>query len=135
MTPVSRLAAAPRQRLSGNSGNPPASDPAPLPTTSLPAFKAYLMGVSLYHSQPRQSAAMLRRATELDPNFADAWRWLGFADQNLGETQRANQDLKRAFALRERSSDSDKAKTEALYYLDVTGETYKGIDALQFLPC
>ncbi len=130
---VSRLAATTRLRLSGNSGNPPASDTAVLPTTSLPAFKAYLMGANLLQSQPRQSAAMLRRATELDPNFADAWRWLVFADQNLGETQRANQDLKRAFALRERLSDSDKAKTEALYYLDLTGETYKGIDALRSL--
>ena len=131
MTTVSRLAAATRQRLSGNSGNPPASDPAPLPTTSLPAFKAYLMGVSLYHSQPRQSAAMLRRATELDPNLADAWGWLYFADRSLGETQRANQDLKRAFDLRERLSDIHKADMEALYYLEVTGEIYKAIDALR----
>jgi serine/threonine protein kinase/tetratricopeptide (TPR) repeat protein len=131
MTTVSRLAAATRLRLSGNSGNPPASDPAALPTTSLPAFKAYLMGANLLLSQPRQSAAMLRRATELDPNLAEAWIWLHWADNYLGETQHANQDLKRAFALRERLPDSLKAATEGGYYLDVTGEIYKGIDALR----
>jgi serine/threonine protein kinase/tetratricopeptide (TPR) repeat protein len=131
MTTVSRLAATTRLRLSGNSGNPPASDPAALPTTSLPAFKAYIMGANLFNSQPRQSAAMLRRATELDPNLAEAWGWLYFADRSLGETQRANQDLKRAFALRERLSAIRKADIEGLYYLDVTGEIYKAIDALR----
>jgi eukaryotic-like serine/threonine-protein kinase len=131
MTTVSRLAAATRLRLSGNSGNLTASDPAALPTASLPTFKAYLMGVSLFHSQPRQSAALLRRATELDPNLAEAWIWLSWADGSLGETQRANQDLKRAFALRERLPDTLKAATEGSYYLNVTGEIYKGIDALR----
>ena len=131
LTTVSRLAAATRLRLSGDSGNPPASDPAALPTTSLPAFKAYLMGANLLQNQSRQSAALLRRATELDPNFADAWHWLFFADQYLGETQRANQDLKRAFALRERLLDTSKALIEALYDLKVTGEIYRGIDALR----
>ena len=131
MTTVSRLAAVTRLRLSGNAGNSAAPDPAALPTASLPAYKAYLMGVNLYMSQPRQSAALFRRATELDPNFADAWSWLVWADQFVGETQRANQDLKRAFALRDKLSDTYKRNIEARYYLDVTGEIYKGIDALR----
>ncbi|MBZ5688717.1 MAG: tetratricopeptide repeat protein [Acidobacteriia bacterium] len=130
MATVNQLAAATRLQLSGDSGYPPAS-PAPLPTTSLPAYKAFLMGATLVHSQPQQSADLLRRATELDPNFAEAWSWLDIADNMLGETQRESQDLTRAFALRNRMPDNLKAFSEARYYLAVTGEIYKGIDALR----
>jgi serine/threonine protein kinase/tetratricopeptide (TPR) repeat protein len=131
MMAVSQLAAASRLQLSGNSANSLSNTPAPLPTASLPALKAYLIGDRLYESQIRQSAAMLRRATELDPNFAVAWGLLSLADYNLHETNRSAEDLKHAFALREKLDDNGKARVEARYYLEVTGELYKAIDALQ----
>ncbi len=104
--------------------------PAPLPTASLPALKAYLVGDRLYETQLKQSAAMLRRATELDPNFADAWGPCRLQDHNLHETKRAADDLKHAFALREKLHDNEKASVEARYYLEVTGEIYKAVEAL-----
>ena len=130
MSRVSQVAAATRLQLSKNSANATES-PAPLPTKSLPAFKAYLLGIRSVHSQPQQSADLLRRVTELDPNFAEAWGWLTIADRSLGESQRESEDLTREFALRESLTDNEKAFAEARYYLTVTGEIYKGIDALR----
>jgi eukaryotic-like serine/threonine-protein kinase len=131
MLAVSQLAAASRLQLSGNSANSPVNTPAPLPTASLPAYKAYLVGDRLNRTQLRQSAAMLRRATELDPNFADAWYILSFADYNLHEGKRAADDLRHAFALREKLPDVQKASIEARYYMEVTGELYKAAEVLQ----
>jgi Flp pilus assembly protein TadD len=131
MLAVSQLAAASRLQLSDKSANSPGDTPAPLPTGSLPAYKAYLVGDRLYVSQIRQSAAMLRRATELDPNFAAAWGLRSLADYNLHETNRSADDLRHAFALREELPDNERAKVEARYYMQVTGELYKAVEVLQ----
>jgi serine/threonine protein kinase/Flp pilus assembly protein TadD len=133
MLATSRLAAAMRLQLSGNSASSGGKVPAPLPTTSLAAAKAFILGSKLYETQMEQSAAMYRRATELDPNYVEAWYELSFADYNLYESKRAVDDLKRAFALRDRVDDNEKARVEARYYMEVTGEIYKAIDALQML--
>ena len=85
------------------------------------AFKAFITGANLVHSQPKQASALLERATQLDPNFVDAWLYLGLANIGLGEIQRENEDLRRAFALRGRASGGKKQRIEAMYYLDVTG--------------
>jgi len=129
LTTVSRLAANTRLRLSGNRAA--ALDPAPLPTSSVQAYKAYLTGYSLVHSQPMQALAALKNATRLDPDFADAWYFLGVAHRGLGEMRQEKEDLKRAFALRNRASGMERQRIEAVYYLDVTGEVYKAIDALR----
>src|SRR5438105_3385255 len=130
LTTVSRLAAATRLRLSGTAGKA-ATDPAPLPTLSVQAFRAFASGDRILHSQPMQASTMLRRATQLDPNFVDAWLDLQVADHILGETQREIEDDKRAFALKDRASGSEKQWIESVYYLVVTGEIYKAIDALR----
>jgi serine/threonine protein kinase/Flp pilus assembly protein TadD len=126
-----QLAANIRLQLSGNSANSPGNTPAPLPTASLPAYQAYLMGERLYGTQLKQSAAMLRRATQLDPGFVDAWEELSLADQNLFETKRSVEDLKHAFDLREKLPENEKAGVEARYYREVTGELYRAVEALQ----
>ncbi|HXW89177.1 MAG TPA: protein kinase [Terriglobales bacterium] len=130
MHAASELAASVRLQLSGNSANSPGSPPAPLPTASLPAYKAYLVG-NRFDQNGQQSAAMLRRATELDPNFADAWADLSLQDLRLNETRRAADDLRHAFALREKLPEDERADVEARYYLEGTGEFYKAIEALQ----
>jgi hypothetical protein len=83
MSTVSQVAAATRLQLSKNSRNATEA-PAALPTKSLPAFKAYLLGIRNAHSQPQQSADLLRRATELDPNFPQAWSWLPLRIERWG---------------------------------------------------
>ncbi len=131
MRAAGQLAAAIRLELSSNPANSVGNTPAPLPTASLPAYKAFLVGHRLYNTELRQGAAMLRRATELDANFAFAWDALSYADHNLDEGKREAHDLGRAFALREQLPDNEKASVEARYYLDVTGEIYKAVEVLQ----
>jgi len=123
------LAAATRLRLPGSSGAA-TTDVAALPTASVQALKVYITGLSILHSDPMQSATMLRRATTLDPNFAEAWLYLSIADQQLGERQRETEDLKRAFALRDRVPRELKQRIEGEYFY-TTGEVYKAIDALR----
>jgi eukaryotic-like serine/threonine-protein kinase len=131
MPVASQLASAIRLQLSGKSANSSRNTPARLPTVSLPAYKAYLVGEKLHRTQLRQGAAMLRRAIEFDPNFADAWDDLSLADYNLHEGKRAADDLRHAFALREKLTDIQKASVEARYYMEVTGELYKAVEVLQ----
>jgi serine/threonine protein kinase/Flp pilus assembly protein TadD len=131
MRAASQLAANIRLQLSGKFANAPGNTPAPLPTGSLPAYQAFLMGVKLYETNLKQSAAMFRRATQLDPGFVDAWDELSLADSNLHETNRAVEDLKHAFDLREKLPENDKAGIEARYYREVTGELYRAVEALQ----
>jgi len=125
------LAANMRLQLSGHAANSPGNTSAPLLTASLPAYQAYLMGERLYGTQLKQCATMLRRATELDPGFAEAWDGLSLADHNLHEDKRSQDDLKHAFALRQKFPENEKAGLEARYYREVTGELYKAIEALQ----
>jgi serine/threonine protein kinase/tetratricopeptide (TPR) repeat protein len=129
LTTVSRLAAGTRLRLSGISGAA-TTDLAVLPTTSVQAFKDYITGLRLLHSQTMQSATLLRRTTELDPNFAEAWLYLSIAEQLLGESQHETEDLQRAFDLRDRVSWELRQRIEASYFKE-TGELYKAIDALR----
>jgi eukaryotic-like serine/threonine-protein kinase len=130
MQAASELAASVRLQLSGNSGNSPGNIPAPLPTASLPAYKAYLVG-NRFEKDLQQSAAMLRRATEFDPNFADAWADLSMQDHRLNEIKRAADDDRHAFALREKLPEDERPIVEAHYYMEVTGDFYKAMDALQ----
>jgi eukaryotic-like serine/threonine-protein kinase len=131
MHAASQLAASMRLQLSGNSANSSANTPVPLPTASLPAYQAYLMGERLSGTQPKQSATMFRRATELDPSFVDAWYDLSLADRNVHETNRSADDLKHAFDLREKLPENEKAGVEARYYWEVTGELYRAVEAYQ----
>jgi len=126
---VSKLSAETRLRLSGVAADNTA-DPNPLRTSSLRAYKFFLTGGKIWNSDYAQSAEMFRRATQLDPNFVDAWDALAIRDAYLGETQREKEDLTRGFALRDRASGWSMKRIEARYYLRVTGETYKAIDAL-----
>ena len=130
LTTVSRLAAATRLRLSGENERA-GLDPAPLPTSSVQAYKSFLAGANLVHRQSAQASALLRNATNADPDFVMAWVYLGLSDSDLGETQRVSEDYKHAFAMRSKVTGWRRQWIEALYYLLSTGEVYKAIDALR----
>jgi len=130
LTTVSTLAAATRLRLSGKNEQS-GLDPAPLPTSSVQAFRSFLAGGKLIHHQPAQASALLRDAINADPDFVLAWVYLGLSDSDLNETQRVSEDFKHAFAMRSRVSGWRRQWIEALYYLFTTGEVYKAIDALR----
>ncbi len=95
-------------------------------TSSLDALKAFSMGKHAYAIQgDAASLPYYQRATELDPNFALAYRFLALRDSSLGQATLARDNAIKAFALRQRVSEREKYAIEAMYYLLVTGELQK----------
>ena len=96
-------------------------------TSSLEALKEYSLGQTAHEAQNDIAAIPhLKRATELDPNFARAYATLGVVYNNSLERQAGDENLKKAFALKDRATELERFYIEAHYY-DVTGELDKGI--------
>jgi predicted Ser/Thr protein kinase/Flp pilus assembly protein TadD len=91
-------------------------------TSSLEALKAYTASTNLGGNA---AANQLRRATELDPDFAAAWSELAIQYSNLGETALSRQSAIRAFQARERASGPEKFNIEYSYHRNVTGNLEK----------
>jgi eukaryotic-like serine/threonine-protein kinase len=101
-------------------------------TTSLEAFQAYARGrTQSYLGLWMDSIPFYQRATELDPNFAAAYLWLGAMYGNAGEYGRCVENYRKAFALADRVSESERLAIVAFYYYAVTGELNKAADAYQ----
>jgi serine/threonine protein kinase/tetratricopeptide (TPR) repeat protein len=101
-------------------------------TSSLEALQAYALGRNA--SSAKGVAATLihdQRAIELDPNFAMGYTAVGADYSNLGELERANEYITKAFQLREHASEREKLAITARYYSDVTGELEKGAQTFQ----
>jgi tetratricopeptide (TPR) repeat protein len=95
-------------------------------TSSLEALKAYSIGRrAVYFKGDVAGIPYYQQALELDPNFALAYRALSVAYNNLGQSTRATENLKKAFELRERVSEHEKYSISGRYYSDVTGELDK----------
>ena len=69
----------------------------------------------------------MKRALELDPNFAVAYVGLGVSYGNLGQASLSAENIKKAYALRDRVSEHEKYRISAFYYDEVTGELEQGI--------
>jgi len=92
-------------------------------TPSLEALKAFSMGITTFRAKGNAEAIpFYKRALELDPNFAVAYASLGVVYGNLGQASLAAENIKKAYALRDRVSDREKYRISALYYDSVTGE-------------
>src|SRR5204862_788040 len=91
-------------------------------TSSLEALKAYTAASNLSGDE---AASQLRRATELDPEFAAAWSELAIQYSNLGETALSRQSAIRAYQARERASGPEKFNIEYSYHRNVTGNLEK----------
>jgi serine/threonine protein kinase/Tfp pilus assembly protein PilF len=95
-------------------------------TPSLEALKTFSMGVTTQSLRGDSEAVpFLRRAIELDPNFAMAYARLAVAYGNLGQPSLAAENLKKAYALRDRVSEREKFHITADYYAFATGELEK----------
>jgi serine/threonine protein kinase/tetratricopeptide (TPR) repeat protein len=99
-------------------------------TPSLEALKAYSMGITTGRTKGDSEAVpFMKRAIELDPNFAMAYAGLGIAYSNLGQASLASDYARKAYNLRERVSDREGYRISAFYYQYVTGEMDKAIEA------
>lgn len=97
-------------------------------TSSLDALKEYSLGNS-EHVKTNDVAAVphLKRATELDPNFALAFATLGVVYSNLSQDKLAEEHLKRAFALKDRATEPERLYITAHLYDTATRETEKSL--------
>ena len=95
-------------------------------TPSLEALKTFSMGVTTQSIKgDAEGVPFFRRAIEIDPNFAMAYARLGIAYGNLGQPSLAAENLKKAYALRDRVSEREKFHITADYYQFATGEREK----------
>ncbi len=101
-------------------------------TSSLEALKAYSLGrKTLSEKGPAAALPYHQRATELDPNFAIAYKAVGGDYDSVGQLGRAREYFTKAFELREHASEREKLDITADYYSNVTGEVDKAIQTYQ----
>jgi len=92
-------------------------------TSSLEALQAYALGNKATDVDNDYLAAIpfFQHAVELDPNFAMAYLQLGICYQPQGELSRAAEFTRKAYELRERTSDHEKLAIAVFYEIVVTG--------------
>jgi tetratricopeptide (TPR) repeat protein len=90
---------------------------AQITTQSPEAYKYFSDGVKLYNQgRVRASIPLLERAIGIDPDFAMAYRKLGFAYHGLGLIPKAKECLEKAMGLKGRLSDKERFMIEGNYY-------------------
>jgi len=96
-------------------------------TSSLDALKAYSTARKIMLGTADNTAAVapLKKAIELDPNFAMAHAALGTCYFNLGEIGAAADQSRIAFELRDRVSDVERFYIESHYHQYATGDLEK----------
>ncbi|HKS66572.1 MAG TPA: protein kinase, partial [Candidatus Acidoferrales bacterium] len=98
-------------------------------TSSLDALKAFSQGYELHGDGDDAGAiAPLKTAVGLDPNFAMAYAALGIAESNVGNVTDAGQYLRKAYDLRDRTSEREKFYIAGHYYDVVTNDYEKAVD-------
>jgi tetratricopeptide (TPR) repeat protein len=95
-------------------------------TPSLDALRAYSMGWKTRMTKGSRAAIpFYQRAVEIDPNFAIAYNALAGAYRNVNDFRGDGQNTRKAYQLRDRTSERERFAIQANYYLVVTGELDK----------
>lgn len=101
-------------------------------TSSLEALKAFSLGQAKHQKLDEEAAIpFLKRAVELDPNFALAHATLGTVCENRGDSTQGEEHFKRAFDLRDRVSERERFYISAHYYSSVEGQLDKTIETYE----
>ena len=100
-------------------------------TPSLEALKAFSLGRKVLHTGDAQSIPFLKHAIELDPNFALAYAYLGIAFESIGEPGTAAEYTRKAYELRERTSEPERYFISATFHKEVTGNMANAEQACQ----
>src|ERR1700745_4176353 len=90
-------------------------------TPSLEAWRSYNAGMRAIQQRgsPVEAVSLVKRAIELDPNFAMAYAVLGRNYDSLGESELGAQSIARAYELRDRVSDRENFFITFNYYRKV----------------
>jgi serine/threonine protein kinase/tetratricopeptide (TPR) repeat protein len=95
-------------------------------TPSLEALKAYSMGYEVAFSTGYTAAVPhLKRAIQIDPQFAMAYAVLGNIYSGIGESVLSAESTRKAFELRDHASDREKFYITVNYDRQVTGNLEK----------
>jgi serine/threonine protein kinase/tetratricopeptide (TPR) repeat protein len=98
-------------------------------TSSLEALKEFSAGEALHNRlEDGKAIPHLKRAVELDPNFATAYAVLGICTTNLGGAKEGTDYLRKSYELRDRASEREKLYIEGHYYDSVTGDEEKAVE-------
>ena len=101
-------------------------------TPSLEALKAFSLGVKTWNTKGDTAALpFFKRAVELDPKFAMAYARMGMVYGDQLEQTLSADNMRKAYALRERVSERERLYIEARYYRTVTGELEKWSQACE----
>jgi len=105
--------------------------PEDVTTSSLEALNAYSLGVKTSEKGDVASIPFFQRAIQLDPDFAMAHRALGIEYWDILEGTRANENLERAYAMRDRVSAKERFRIVGDYYEVVDGDLLKAEENYQ----
>ncbi|MGO9124624.1 MAG: protein kinase domain-containing protein [Terriglobales bacterium] len=101
-------------------------------TPSLEALKAYSMGITTGRTKgDAEAIPFMKRALELDPNFAMAYVGIAVEYSNLGQVSLAADNARKAYELRDHVSDREQYRISAFYFQYVTGEVEKATEAYE----
>ena len=101
-------------------------------TPSLEALKAFSSGFQIHNSVGDAAAIpFYKQAIEFDPNFALAYEWLGLSFNDIGELSKDVDCTRKAYELRDRTSEPEKYFITARFHKVVTGNMEKAEQALQ----
>ena len=101
-------------------------------TPSLEALKAYSLGAKTVSAKESTAALpFLKRAVELDPNFAMAYARMSSLYSILNEVGRGAENARKAYDLREKVSERERFFIEGNYYTFATGELEKAAQTFE----
>ena len=101
-------------------------------TPSLEALKMYSLGRKTWAANGWTAPLpFYKRAVELDPNFAVAYNYMAFSYGNLNQLDRAAENARKAYALRDKVSEWERFFIEANYYMFATGELEKAAQVFE----
>jgi eukaryotic-like serine/threonine-protein kinase len=101
-------------------------------TSSLEALQAFSLGQAAHQKADDDNAIpQLKRAVELDPNFAMAHATLGVAYANLAQDALSNEHLLKAYELKDRASERERLYISSHYYDEYTRDINQTIDTYE----
>jgi tetratricopeptide (TPR) repeat protein len=102
-------------------------------TPSLEAWRSYSAGMKAFQAraQSAEVLTLLKRAVDLDPNFAIAYAYLARTYSDLGENELAAQSITKAYELRDRVTDQENFFITFVYHRQVTGNLELGRQTLE----
>ena len=101
-------------------------------TSSLEALKAFSLGLEQRNKGGyREAMPFIKRAIELDPNFAHAHLALATLYSNTDQPERAAESAGQAYSLRGKVSEYERLRISNFYYSFVTRELDKSIETLE----